>query len=308
MMSIKRALANRVFLGILGLLVSATVYGQKSLNHSQYKQNPGSINPTWYLSDSSASVHGIVRTQWLGMEGAPSTYGFNGHVPLKGMGSAIGMNLSHDSFGLEKLTDVSAFFAKSVQLSQSGQYLSASLNLGVRRYIAQYSGIDPMDPVFRDDVQETVGTVGLGVMFYEPERFFVGFSLPRLSMQELGIASNRRDYHFNATYYLMGGYLARLNEVFKLKPAFLVSTTKGLPNTYDLSTTLYMQDAIGVGLSYGTSRELGAHASVYVSNRLIFSYNYQFSTEAFGGINIGNNTHEIGVTYRFGEGIRRKLL
>jgi hypothetical protein len=106
----------------------------------------------------------------------------------------------------------------------------------------------------------------------------------------------------------MGGYLARLNEVFKLKPAFLVSTTKGLPNTYDLSTTLYMQDAIGVGLSYGTSRELGAHASVYVSNRLIFSYNYQFSTEAFGGINIGNNTHEIGVTYRFGEGIRRKLL
>lgn len=307
-MGIKKEFVNKVFLGILGLFISGTAYGQRTLNYSQYTQNPGPINPTWYLSDSSASVHGLVRTQWLGMDGAPSTYSVNGNVPLKGMGSAVGMNLSYDSFGLDKLMDVSAFFAKSVQLSQSGKYLSASLSLGVRRYEAQYSGLDPMDPVFRDDVQETVGTVGLGVMFYEPERFFVGFSLPRLSMQELGIASARKDYHFNSTYYLMAGYLAKLNEVFKLKPAVLASTTKGLPNTYDVSATLYMQEAIGVGLSYGTSKQLGAHASIYASNRLSFGYNYQFSTEAFGGFNIGSNTHEIGVAYRFGEGVRRKLL
>jgi type IX secretion system PorP/SprF family membrane protein len=198
-MDVEREVANRMFLVILGLFISGAVYGQKSLNYSQYTQNPGPINPTWYLSDSSASVYGLVRTQWLDIDGAPSTYGINGHVPLKGMGAAVGMSLSFDSFGLEKLMDMSAFFAKSVQLSQGGQYLSASLSLGVRRYEALYSGLDPNDPVFRDDVQETVGTVGLGVMFYEPERFFVGFSLPRLSMQELGIASNRRDYHFHAT-------------------------------------------------------------------------------------------------------------
>jgi type IX secretion system PorP/SprF family membrane protein len=308
MMSIKKEFAGRFFLGILGLFISGVAYGQKSLNHSQYTQNPGPINPTWYLSDSSGSVHGLVRTQWLGMDGAPTTYGINGHVPLKGMGSAVGINLSFDRFGLEKLMDVSAFFAKSVQLSQSGQYLSASLSLGVRRYEAQYSGLDPLDPVFRDDVQETVGTIGLGVMFYEPERFFVGFSMPRLSMQELGIASNRRDYHFNATYYLMAGYLAQLNEVFKLKPAVLASRTKGISNAYNVSATLYMQDAIGLGLGYGTSKELGAHAIIYASNQLSFGYNYQFSTEAFGGFNIGNNTHEIGVTYRLGEGVRKKLL
>lgn len=307
-MSIKKEFVDWAFLLVLGLFVSASAHGQKPLNYSLYTQNPGSINPTWYLSDSSSSVHGLVRRQWLGMDGAPSTYGINGHVPLRGMGAAVGMNLSFDSFGLEKLMDVSAFFAKSVQLSQSGQYLSASLNLGIRRYEALYSGLDPLDPVFRDDIQETVSTIGLGVMFYEPERFFVGFSMPRLSMQELGIASNRRDYHFNATYYLMAGYLAQLNEVFKLKPAVLASSTKGLSNTYDVSATLYMQDAIGLGLSYGTNKELGAHAAIYASNQLSFGYNYQFSTEAFGGFNIGNNTHEIGVTYRLGEGVRKKLL
>lgn len=307
-MSIKKEFVNTLILGILGLFISGVAYGQKSLNYSQYTQKPGPINPNWYLSDPSTSVHGLVRTQWLGMDGAPSTYRINGHVPFRGIGAATGMNLSFDSFGLEKLIDVSAFFGKSVRLSQSGKYLSASLSVGARRYEAQYSGLDPLDPVFRDDVQETVGTVGLGVMFYESERFFVGFSLPRLSMQELGIASNRREYHFNATYYLMAGYLARLNEVFKLKPAVLASTTKGIPNTFDVSTTLYLQDAVGVGLSYGTSRDLGAHASIYASNRLSFGYNYQFSTEAFGGFNIGNNSHEIGVSYRFGEEVRRKLL
>jgi hypothetical protein len=72
--------------------------------------------------------------------------------------------------------------------------------------------------------------------------------------------------------------------------------------------TLYLQDVVGVGLSYGTSREVGAHASIYASNRLRFGYNYQFSTEAFGGVAIGNNIHEIGVSYRFGEGVRKKLL
>lgn len=301
-------LKQKIALLASGLIFSSTVQAQQNFTYNNYMDNMGPINPTWYLSDTSASIHSVVRKQWVGIDGAPTIYVLNGHIPFISLQAATGLNLSYDTFGPEKLLNMSAFFAKSVRLSERGDYLSASLSLGVSRYDALYSSLDAQDPSFRQDVSGTTGTIGLGIMFYKPEQYFVGVSMPHLSMQELGKASTPQDYQFSTPYYAMMGYLARIDEVFKVKPVVMGTLVKGLPTNYDFSATLYIQDALGLGLSYGTNRELGTRVSFYPSEHFRFGYSYQFGTESYGMSNKGNNTHEIGLGYRFGNGVKRKLL
>jgi type IX secretion system PorP/SprF family membrane protein len=286
-----------------------TAFAQQHFGYGQYMHNMGPFNPSWYLSDASeGSVNAIVRKQWVGMDGAPSTMVLNGHLPFHSMNAATGMHLAYDSFGPEKLFNLVSFFAKSVRLSENETYLSAYLSAGISRYEALYSSMDGSDPHFRDDILETSGILGLGIMYYRPERFFLGFSVPQFSFRELGIGSKRADYHFNTPFYFMAGYLADLGDSFKLKPVVMGTEVKGLPTALDVSATLYIQDALGLGLSYGTSKEMGAQLSFIASSNLQLGYSYQFGTESYGISNKGNNTHEIGLGYRFGKGLTKKLL
>lgn len=293
---------------VILLLLPFSASSQQHFRSNQYMHNLGPVNPSWYLLDLSNSLNATVRKQWAGIEGAPSTLILNGHVPLNTFQAAMGFNFSYDTFGPEKLFNVNTFFAKSVRLSKGENYLSAFLSVGLSSYEAFYSRLDSSDPTFRDDILETMGTLGLGVMYYIPEKFFAGFSVPHLSMRELGIASKTQDYDFDATYYMMAGYLGRVNEVFKIKPVVLASQSKGQSASIDISTTLYIQDALGLGVNYGTTRELGAQLSFHVNNYLRFGYSYQFGTESYGISNLRNNTHEVGVSFRFGKSVKRKLL
>lgn len=284
---------------IIGFSLTA-LFSFSSLSHAQYStsylhytQNPAVINPSWNLLDSSPSLHALARTKWTQIDGAPRGYELTGHVPIPAIGSAAGLSLSFDHFSIEKYVDMSTFFAQSVQLSNNGEYLSASLSLGLLRYEALYSQIDPEDPVFQDDVLENQVTIGFGVMLYNPNRFYLGFSAPNV-----GISSSKY-YHSTQSYFFKGAYLIRLDDAFKLKPSVLTSFNGDEPIIFNASISLYIQEAIGIGLAYGTSKTLGAHAIIYANNRLSIRYNHLLSTEAFGGLN-RNNAHEIGISYRFG--------
>ena len=89
-----------------------------------------------------------------------------------GMGATAGLNIRHESLAVEKLTEASAFFAKSVRISEN-EYLGLSLNAGFSYLDGRFSQLDPMDLAFREDVRETDALVGFGVMLYRPERYYV---------------------------------------------------------------------------------------------------------------------------------------
>lgn len=290
-----------LLIGVLLICAGQRVFAQQPFTYTQYMDNLSPVNATYSLLDKAGAVHALVRKQWVGIEGAPSTLIANGHLPIPSFGAAAGLNIMHDEFGPEKMTEVSAFLAKSVRLSEN-EYLAASMGFGVRRYEARYSNLDPRDPLFQDDILETVGTLGLGVMFFMPEKFYMGVSVPRISFRELGRASIEDSRYFRNHYYLMAGYLGSLGENLKIKPAILASYAANVPLLADLSATLYLKEVLGLGLNYRTNNEMGAILSVFLNNRLRLGYSYQFglSSYRFGQMNDG--THEITLRYRFGEG------
>lgn len=284
-----------------------TLTAQQPFTYTQYMDNLTPYNTAYSLLNASASINALGRRQWVGIEGAPSTFLFSGSMPVERIDATAGLIVVQDKFAAENLTEVSAFIAKAVRLTEN-DYLSASFNAGFRNYTAGYSDLDPMDPKFSDDIRETIGTVGLSIMLYNTDKYYIGASLPRLSIRSLGRASEEDNRYLRNSYYFSGGYLQSLGKNVKVKPALLISYIRDLPVLGDFSATFFLKDQVGLGINYRTTNEVAGILSYLFENNVRAGYSYQvgMGTEQIG--NAGNGTHEFTLGYRFGKGLKAKLL
>src|SRR5471030_1870392 len=127
------------------LLFASGASAQQFFSYSQYMNNLTPLNPAYSLLDNNGSINALVRKQWVGIPGAPTTYIFNANLPLESIGASAGLIAMDDQFAVEHLTEINAYFAKSVRLTEN-DYLSVSINAGLMRYMANYSSLDPSDP------------------------------------------------------------------------------------------------------------------------------------------------------------------
>lgn len=283
----------------MGALAIVPCVAQQAFTYTQYTTDLAPYNAAYSLVRDESYINMVGKKQWLGMEGAPTTFLATGSVLLRPVGGSVGIVLSHDKLGVEQLTDAQAYYAQSVRLSRSS-YLGVSLNGGVQYYNAAYSGLDPYDAKFRDDIIETNVMMGMGLMLYNPDLFYVGISLPRLSLRSLGTASVEDGRHLANRWYFSGAVVVPLGDAFKLKPATLVSYTNNLPLLVDVSATFYVMDRIGLGVNYRNTKEVAGVLSLLLGERLNIGYSYQTGMGNAPISRLGNATHEITLGYRFG--------
>src|SRR3546814_8813502 len=88
------------------------------------------INPAASLLHQGGAISVVGRQQWVGLDGAPTAFWGSGYIGLQGISGTAGINIRHESMAVEKLTEVSAFFANSVRISEH-EYLALALNAGV---------------------------------------------------------------------------------------------------------------------------------------------------------------------------------
>lgn len=282
-----------------GLLALATkVHGQQALTHTQHGELRTVVNPAASLMRPEGEVSLIGRRQWVGIDGAPSVFWGSGHMGFESFGAAAGLNVRHESLAVEKLTEASAFFAKSVQISRT-EYVGLSLNAGVSYLDGRFSQLDPTDPAFREDIKETDALVGFGVMLYRPERYYVGLSLPRLMLGSLGVTENSR-YNFRNVYHLTAGALFALGTDFHLRPSVLVTYAENLRPQAEASALVFIKEVFGIGANVRSYGEVAGMAQFNFGG-LSLGYSYQFNpgSEPLNR-RISNTTHEIGLSYRFG--------
>ena len=136
---------------------------------------------------------------------------------------------------------------------------------------------------------------------YYSDSYYVGVSVPELTITSLGTASNQNALNFDNHYYFAAGILTDLDEDIKFKPATLIAYTKGSPIIADVSGTIYLKEQIGVGFDYRTTKQAAGILTINVDNFHI-GYSYQFNTASqdLGGFNIP--THEVTLAFRFGAG------
>jgi len=292
---------------VLALLSYNKAWAQQPFTFTQYMNNLTPVNAAYSTLDDAGNLNVVGRKQFIGINGAPSTFLFNGSMPIPGIASNAGLIVLNDKYGAENLTEINGFFAKKIQLS-GGSFLSAGINAGFRNHTVHTSALDPSDPRFANsDIDETETNVGLSAML-SGSNYYVGVSLPRLTLSSLGKSAQENNYIMN-TYYLTGAYIKTLNEDFKVKPAALIAYGgSNLPVMVDVSTTLYIKNVLGLGVNYHSQDALAGIVSVNINNNMMFGYSYQFSVGkyALGGIN--NTTQEVTLNYRFGKDIKPKVL
>ncbi|PPL00360.1 PorP/SprF family type IX secretion system membrane protein [Parapedobacter indicus] len=287
-----------LLIGITGLLFATGLQAQQPLTYTQHGQLHSAINPAASLMHLDGEISLIGRRQWVGMEGAPTVYWGSGHVGFENLGATAGLNIRHEGLAVEKLTEVSAFFAKGVRISET-EYVGLSLNAGFSYLDGRFSQLDPQDPAFRDDVRETDALVGFGIMLYRPDRYYAGLSLPRLMLGNLGVGAGSR-YNFRNVYHLSAGALFEMGTDFQFRPSLLVTYSESLRPQAEATAMVFIKRTLGIG---GNVRSYGEVAGMVQINtgRFGIGYSYQFGTrnETLNR-SISNNTHEIGLSYRFG--------
>lgn len=292
---------RNLFIIFTVILTSANLSAQQPLTHTQHGQLRTVVNPAASLMHMGGEVSVIGRRQWVGIDGAPTVFWGSGHMGFDGMGATAGLNIRHESLAVEKLTEASAFFAKSVRISET-EYLGLSLNAGFSYLDGRFSQLDPMDPAFREDIRETDALVGFGVMLYRPERYYVGLSLPRLMLGNLGLTGDSR-YQFTNIYHLTAGALFHLGTDFQFRPSLLVTYSESLRPQAEASAMFFVKEVFGVGANVRTYGEIAGMAQFNFSG-FGLGYSYQFNP---GGKTldrrISNTTHEIGLSYRFGRNL-----
>src|SRR5690606_12246863 len=197
------------------------------------------------------------------------------------------------------LTEASVFYAKRVRISTM-EYVGLSLNAGVGYLDGRFSQLDPMDPAFGDDVKETDALVGFGVMLYRPNRYYVGLSLPRMVLGSLGVGRDRR-YNFHNQYHLSAGALFALGADFHFRPSLLATYADNLRPQVDISALVFIKEVFGIGMNIRSYGDLAGMAQFNFGG-IALCYAYQFNPmDEPLNRRIGNNTHEIGINYRFGD-------
>lgn len=285
-----------IFLVILtgGLPVrSQTIF----LNHGQYGGFGVIGNSSLSLLSPGGGAGFMMRQQWVGLDGAPRSFVGTGHIGIARFGAATGISVRQDGVGVERHTEASAFFAKSIRLSRS-DYLGISINAGMVHYVARFSTLDLSDQSFRDDVVERDGLLGIGLVLYRPEVYFVGASLPRMTRGGMGVFGDTR-YEFQNQYYLTGGAIFGLDERIHLRPSVQAAYNAVSGVHISASAMLFADRKVGLGMGVRTHGELSALLRLNFSG-FGLGYSYQFSP-GNKPLNrrINNSTHEIGLTYEF---------
>lgn len=300
---------KKQFVFIISLLLVITgsklMAQQQIYSYSQYGDNLTPINPAYSLLDKAGSINVVGRKRFVGIDGAPSSLLLSGSLPLESIGGAAGLYVLNDQIAVERQIEVNAFFAKSIQLTEK-DYLSVSINAGIRNYVGNYSTLDYYDPEFKDDIKETSPNIGFGVMFFS-DKYYLGVSVPELTIRSLGTASVQQANYLKSHYYFTGGYLADVAEDIKFKPTTLISYVNGSPLLADVTGTIYLKEQLGVGAGYRTDKRASGIISITTDTfRVGYSYQFGVASNNLGGINTA--THEVSLSYRFGKTSERKLL
>ncbi|RKS44935.1 type IX secretion system PorP/SprF family membrane protein [Gillisia mitskevichiae] len=281
-----------IFTGII--LISFQGMSQQDPLYTQYMYNMSVLNPAYATDDPGMlKLGGIYRSQWVGIDGAPSTASFFAHTPVSER-VELGISIVHDEVGdWVKENNITADFAYVLPLNESNK-LSLGIKGGLTTFDANISGLtlnQLNDPAFNDNLNEIFPVVGVGAYFFG-DKYYVGLSAPNLlTSKHLENNQGIRDLgEENIHYFVTGGYVFDINEDFKLKPAFMARGVQGAPLSVDITANVLMFNRLEAGIGYRFGDAVTGLVNFAVTPQIRVGYAYDRTTSNLGDYNDG--THE----------------
>src|SRR5690606_28936245 len=232
-----------LFLGGMGFIAK----GQQNIQFTQYIFNSMSVNPAYagYKEEWFGQLG--LRSQWVGLEGAPETgtISIDGIVDPGQKRHGVGLQATADRLGPQSATSLYANYAFRLQLNdEDTQRLSFGIGAGVTQYSLDGTKLNPNDQVDGiippGRISNYIPDVRFGVYYYNP-KWYAGISVMDLLS---GDQSNNIFRWDNTTtdnirrrrhLYFIGGALVNFHSGVKLRPSVLVKEDFKGPTSVDVN-------------------------------------------------------------------------
>lgn len=268
------------------IFLGQAAYGQQEPMFTKYMFNSLIFNPAYAGSKNHMTLGLLHRTQWFGIEGAPTTQTFTAHTPLRNERVAVGMSLINDEIGPTQTIGANLIYTYRIPLGEKFK-LSVGLQGGLESYKANWTGLNienTGDQAFADNQSEMLPNFGGGI-YLASDHFYIGAASPHLLEHDLRKGAITEIYARQVRhYYFMTGAAIPVNgDALIFKPSILIknvglfkSQSKldsfndiGAPNEFDVDISFLFQQTLWVG---GSFRSTWNSASSPDSADFWFSY------------------------------------
>ena len=304
---------NSIVGALLAILTVQVVSAQQDAQYTQYMYNTMSVNPAYAGSRGQLSVAALYRSQWVGLDGAPTSQTLNLHSPIRNSKLGYGISIVNDEIGngVVQETFFDAVLSYTIDVSREGK-LSFGLKAGGNLLNLDFQGLRNFDvePVNQDNIENKFSpNVGVGV-YYHTNSFYAGLSAPNLLETKHFDNSQQdsNDIQFlskeRINFYLITGYVIDLNGDLKFKPALLTKVVGGAPLQVDISASFLYNEKFSFGAAYRWDAALSAMAGFQISDQLMLGLAYDRETTDLGGTQFNDGSFEVFLRYELVKSFR----
>ena len=274
------------------LLIGLVSYAQQDAQYTQYMYNTINVNPAYAGSRGVMSIFGLHRTQWVGLDGAPTTNAFSINSPINNSNLGVGLSFVNDKIGPTNENTISADLSYTIRTSETynlsfGIKGTANLfNLDVSRLNPQNSG----DPLLQNLDNDFSPNVGAGAYLHS-DKLYLGVSVPNFFETKRFDDNDIAVYKERMNLYFIGGYVFDLTPSLKFKPAFLTKVVEGAPLQLDVSGNFLINEKFVLGAAWRWDAAVSAMAGFQITDGLFIGYGYDLETTRLANFNSGS--HEV---------------
>ncbi len=274
------------------MLTCYTGFAQQDAQYTQYMYNTINVNPAYAGSRGVMSIFGLHRTQWVGLDGAPTTNAFSVNTPINNSNLGVGLSFVNDKIGPTNENTISADLSYTIQTSETyklsfGVKASGNIfNLDVNKL----NPADANDPNLQNFNNEFSPNFGAGVYLHS-DKMYLGLSVPNFLQDSKYNDNSVAVFKERMNFYAIAGYVFDLSPSIKFKPAVLTKVVTGSPLQIDASANFLFFDKLMLGGAYRWDAAVSALAGFQITDGLFIGYSYDMETTQLKHYNSGS--HEI---------------
>jgi type IX secretion system PorP/SprF family membrane protein len=274
------------------MLTCYTGFAQQDAQYTQYMYNTININPAYAGSRGVMSIFGLHRTQWVGLDGAPTTNAFSINTPINNSNLGVGFSVVSDKIGPTRDNTISADISYTIPMSETYK-LSFGLKASGNLFNLDVNDLNPEDagdPNLQNFNNEFSPNFGAGVYLHS-DKFYFGLSVPNFLQDSKYNDNDVAVFQERMNFYAITGYVFDISPDVKFKPALLTKLVTGAPLQVDASANFLFFDKLMLGGAYRWDAAVSALAGFQITDGLFIGYSYDMETTELKNYNSGS--HEV---------------
>ena len=300
---------------ILGCIYS--VNAQQSPQYSLFMFNKYGINPAYGGLDNSLSVTGVVRKQWVNLEGSPFTQQLNAHMPMYYLRGGIGIRLENDILGATRNSSVMLSYNYWIPVSKKSLF-SIGLSAGVVQRALNGTKLRAPDGEYEDIVDHKDSKIPIGLetaiaptmsggVYFQSGKLDLGISAINLLGNDISFnhKDGRTDILQKRHFMLFAATNFEIGSLFEVMPSVFLKSDID-QSQVDLSTIVRYNGNVFGGASIRGYDEATLDAVVFIigmklNDKTTLSYSYDLTLSDLNTVSDGS--HEITVNYNLNKSI-----